>query len=79
MAHWPCLNNTGQIIKTMTSDHLSSKCESCNEDSQTYEYHGEYPTKLVLCKQCYDVYMAKEMTQYWKDHIKEEKRRTGQN
>ena len=61
----------------MTQGTAGQTCEVCNDDRQTYLYHGEYPTRLVLCKQCYDGYMAKEMTQYWKDHIQEEKRRTG--
>jgi hypothetical protein len=33
--------------------------------------------KIELCKECYDQYLAKEMVQYWKDHIEEEKRRSG--
>jgi hypothetical protein len=66
-------------MQTMTSGSARLTCEACDDDSQTYEYHGEYPKKIVLCKQCYDVYMAKEMTQYWKDHIQEEKRRTGKS
>ena len=50
-------------------------CSSCQEEVSTNHYHGADSQKIELCKACYDQYLANEMLQYWKDHIKEEKRR----
>ncbi len=61
----------------MPTSRSTKQCSSCETDDETFEYHGEDLQRMVLCKICYDDYMAKEMTQYWKDHIQEEKRRTG--
>jgi len=55
----------------------SGVCSSCGKESFTNHYHGSDSEKMELCKPCYDVYLAKEMLQYWKDHIEEEKRRVG--
>ncbi|MAM36325.1 MAG: hypothetical protein CL988_04055 [Euryarchaeota archaeon] len=52
-------------------------CSSCNKAVETNKYHGPDSQKMELCKACYDQYVAKEMLQYWKDHIEEEKRRAG--
>ena len=52
-------------------------CSQCNRTTTTYHYHGSNLDKIELCKQCYDQYLAKQMVQYWKDHIAEEKRRSG--
>jgi len=43
----------------------------------TNHYHGPGLERIELCKSCYDQYLAKEMVQYWKDHIDEENRRVG--
>ena len=56
---------------------LTGKCSACNEKKTTFLYHGSNSKKIELCKACYDEYHAKEMIQYWKDHIAEEKLRTG--
>ena len=60
----------------MTQGSASQICEVCNDDRQTYQYHGEYPTKFILCKQCYDVklgeiggvpfYMNDDQYEKWK-------------
>ncbi|HII87114.1 MAG TPA: hypothetical protein HA268_04055 [Candidatus Poseidoniaceae archaeon] len=50
-------------------------CSSCQEEVSTNHYHGADSQKIELCKSCYDQYLAKEMLQYWKDHIEEEQRR----
>ena len=63
----------------MPTSRSTKQCTSCETDDETFEYHGDDLRRMVLCKVCYDDYMAKEMTQYWKDHIQEEKRRTGMN
>ena len=56
---------------------LTGKCSACDEKKPTFLYHGSNSKKIELCKACYDEYHAKEMIQYWKDHIAEEKLRTG--
>ena len=61
----------------MGSSTLTGQCTACDEDSPTFLYHGDNLKKIELCKACYDKYLAKEMTQYWKDHIAEERLRTG--
>ena len=61
----------------MTTTSLTGQCVSCEENSPTFLYHGSNLKKIELCVTCYDVYLAKEMTQYWKDHIQEEQRRSG--
>ena len=63
----------------MSTSLSTTQCSSCDKDHETFEYHGEDLQRIALCKPCYDVYMAKEMTQYWKDHIQEEMRRTGKS
>ena len=68
--HWLRASN-------MTSSALTGNCSSCDEDNPTFHYHAENLERMELCKACYDKYLAKEMTQYWKDHIAEEKLRTG--
>lgn len=50
-------------------------CSSCQKEVSTNHYHGADSQKIELCKSCYDQYLAKEMLQYWKDHIEEEQRR----
>ena len=61
----------------MSSSGQTGTCNSCDEGNPAFHYHGENLEKMELCKSCYDKYLAKEMTQYWKDHIAEEKLRTG--
>ena len=51
-------------------------CEECGKETDTYQYHNYDLSKIQLCKPCYDQYLAKEMVNYWKDHIAEEQRRT---
>tara|TARA_B100001093_G_scaffold82724_1_gene74127 strand:+ start:257 stop:448 length:192 start_codon:yes stop_codon:yes gene_type:complete len=63
----------------VTDRSLTGKCSSCGEGNPTFHYHAENLEKIELCKACYDVYLAKEMTQYWKSHIEEEKARTRGN
>lgn len=63
----------------MTQESTSGFCSSCKKESSTNHYHGSDSEKIELCKPCYDVYLAKEMLQYWKDHIEEEKRRVGKS
>jgi len=55
---------------------MIAKCHHCGVESQTYSYHGPDLERMQLCKSCYDIYLAKEMVSYWKDHITEEKKRT---
>ncbi len=61
----------------MKESPLTGLCSACGKADQTNHYHGENLQKIELCKECYDQYLAKEMVQYWKDHIEEEKRRSG--
>ena len=61
----------------MTKSQLTGFCSACGKRGATNLYHGENSQKIELCKTCYDQYLAKEMVQYWKDHIEEEKRRSG--
>ena len=61
----------------MTKSQLTGFCSACGKTGVTNLYHGENSKKIELCKTCYDQYLAKEMVQYWKDHIEEEKRRSG--
>ena len=56
---------------------LTGICSACGLKSLTHLYHGSNSQKMELCKECYDQYVAKEMLQYWKDHIAEEERRAG--
>ncbi len=67
----------GELGKIMTQGPNTGVCISCKKESATSHYHGSDSQKMELCKSCYDVYLAKEMLQYWKDHIEEEKRRVG--
>ena len=53
------------------------QCVSCDEKNPTFLYHSRDLKKIELCVECYDAYLANEMTQYWKDHIQEEERRSG--
>ena len=59
----------------MSEVSLSGICSSCQREVDTNLYHGSNSQKMELCKECYDQYVAKEMLQYWKDHIAEEERR----
>jgi len=59
----------------MSEASLSGICSSCQRKVDTNLYHGSNSDKMELCKECYDQYAAKEMLQYWKDHIAEEERR----
>lgn len=63
----------------MTTMRSTEQCSACDEDHPTFQYHDKDLQRIALCKSCYDVYMAKEMAQYWKDHIQEEMRRTGKS
>ena len=63
----------------MIQESTSGFCNSCGKESFTNQYHGLDSAKMELCKPCYDVYLAKEMLDYWKDHIAEEKRRVGKS
>ena len=51
-------------------------CATCGKETDTYYYHSSDLSRIQLCKPCYDQYLAKEMVDYWKDHIAEEQRRT---
>ena len=64
-------------MRSMTTKTSDGQCTACEEKGPTFLYHGTDLKKIELCVGCYDAYLAKEMTQYWKDHIQEEKRRTG--
>tara|TARA_B100000459_G_scaffold102610_1_gene58887 strand:+ start:240 stop:431 length:192 start_codon:yes stop_codon:yes gene_type:complete len=59
----------------MNNSSVASYCSSCRKTVPTNLYHDSNLKKIKLCKQCYDQYLAKEMVQYWKDHIEEEARR----
>ena len=61
----------------MSAKTSNGQCTACEATGPTFLYHGKDLKKIELCVECYDAYLAKEMTQYWKDHIQEEKRRTG--
>ena len=65
------------LAKNMKQEPTYGFCSSCGKKAPTNHYHGSDSKKIELCKPCYDVYLAKEMLQYWKDHIEEEKRRVG--
>ena len=60
----------------MANSNEWGNCSQCNQNTTTYHYHGSNLEKIELCKQCYDQYLAKQMVQYWKDHIAEEERRS---
>ena len=60
----------------MATKPVTALCSGCQLETQTFLYHGPEQNKLQLCKDCYDHYLAKEMVNYWKDHIAEEQRRT---
>ena len=60
----------------MAKSSLTGFCSACGEARATNHYHDENLEKIELCKECYDQYLAKEMVQYWKDHIEEEMRRS---
>ena len=66
-------------VVAMSTSRSTKQCSLCDTDDETFEYHGVDLQRMILCKTCYDDYMAKEMTQYWKDHIQEEMRRTGKS
>jgi len=61
----------------VTNSEPSNFCSSCEKSVSTNHYHGPGLERIELCKSCYDQYLAKEMVQYWKDHIDEEYRRVG--
>ena len=61
----------------MPPSQSDATCIACDDESITFEYHGADLEKVRLCRRCYDQYLAREMVNYWKDHIDEEKRRTG--
>ena len=61
----------------MATNPVTAQCHHCQAETQTYPYHGPDIKRMQLCKPCYDMYLAKEMVSYWKDHIAEEQRRTG--
>lgn len=60
----------------MVSKPTHGICVSCQEETDTYQYHNADLSRIQLCKPCYDQYLAKEMVNYWQEHIQEEKRRT---
>ena len=60
----------------MTTTSLTGQCVSCEERKPTFLYHTGDLKKIELCVACYDAYLAREMTQYWKDHIQEEEKRS---
>lgn len=61
----------------MSQSLSTNSCSACDEDDETFQYHGPNLSKMQLCRRCYDQYLAKEMVNYWKNHMEEEERRTG--